>query len=160
MELSRTDTHTKELEMTLVNWPVPSTEPEDSDWRSTGEGGMFAYAVWPTQSAECMVDVRPQMPLPDVMVRAYGPMEPAFEAQSRNHRYNPDANFYEEAFNDMEEVGTAVFLGSTYASLVEHGGGSYFSVEASALTEAGAAMVAALTEAYGTEPTFVTYLDT
>lgn len=145
--------------MVFVNWPV-----DDETYRDSGEGGLFAYAVWAEPNADCFIDVHPQMPAPDVLVAAVGPMVEDFRLQrfnnsDRDYGNGPDS-YSAEQFDLQVATGSVVFLGSTGGSYFQERGGSYFSVTADVLTETGRSVVDTLTAAYGTEPTFVTYLDT
>lgn len=149
--------------MDFVNWPT------DWDvWRDSGEGGLFAYVVWGTVdgswvagSKHCNIDVKPQIPIGDVLVSALGPLKDEFKDQGREFseltREYTEQGYALASLEVQVEVSTAVFLGSTRSSL--HNAGDYFSVGADDLTDEGKALVAALTAAYG-EPTFLTYLDT
>lgn len=154
-----TVTSTKGSVMTFVNWPH-----DDEAYRDSGEGGLFAYAVWAEPKAECFTDVHPQMPAPDVLVDATGPLAIDFRAQRsivNSDEYSDSDEGYSAKELDLQiSVGAAVLLGSTGASLFREYGGSYFHVTADFLTDAGRSVVEALTTAYGSEPTFVTYLDT
>jgi len=143
--------------MNLVTWPA--SDYDGFGYRDSGEGGLFAYAVWPAQDGECSVDVRPQMPLADVLVSARGPLHEDFEDQRRSYHYDSKADYEVQMYRLQEEAGTVVFLGSTSASLHDEGNG-YFEMTADSLTPEGLAVVTALSAAYGTEATFVTYLDT
>lgn len=145
--------------MTFVNWAH-----DDEGYRDSGEGGLFAYAVWPEPKMTCFGDVHPQMPAPDVLVDATGPLAMEFRAQRSNvdaDDYNDSNEGYSAKEFDLQiSTGTVVFLGSTGASLFREYGGSYFHVTSESLTDAGRIVIETLTAAYGSEPTFVTYLDT
>jgi hypothetical protein len=145
--------------MTFVNWPF-----DDEAYRDSGEGGLFAYAVWPESKMACFGDVRPQIPAPDVLVDATGPLAIDFRAQrsniSENDYSDSDEGYSAKEFDLQVSVGSVVFLGSTGASLFSERGGSYFHATSEALTDAGRTVIETLTAAYGSEPTFVTYLDT
>lgn len=147
--------------MTFVNWPFS----DDLGYRDSGEGGLFAYAAWPTfEDAECHIDAMPQIPLADVLVAAHGSLDEDFKLQARDYHRRDNSGeevSYEEMMFDLQiALGAVVFLGSTSASLYSERNGEYFSVTADSLTEKGKAMIDALTAAYGVEPTFLTYLDT
>lgn len=145
--------------MDFVNWPH-----DDEAYRDSGEGGLFAYAVWPEAEMKCFADVSPQMPAPDVLVDATGPLAIDFRAQrsivNSDEYSDSDEGYTAKEFDLQISTGAVVFLGSTGASLFREYGGSYFHVTAEALTVDGRNVVDALTAAYGAEPTFVTYLDT
>lgn len=145
--------------MTFVNWPH-----DDEAYRDSGEGGLFAYAVWPESKMACFGDVQPQMPAPDVLVDATGPLAIDFRAQrsivNSDEYSDSDEGHTAKEFDLQISTGSVVFLGSTGASLFREYGGSYFHVTSAALTDAGRTVVETLTAAYGSEPTFVTYLDT
>lgn len=142
--------------MQLVNWPGSY---DDSEYRDTGEGGLFAYAVWnlPPKN-ECTVDTAPALAKADVLVDAIGPLFTDFAHQSRGLSRTGDFDLDEH--NSEISLGTVVFLGSTGASLYDEHDGDYFKVVRESLTEDGTKLVNTLTNHYGTEPTFVTYLDT
>lgn len=145
--------------MALINWPELG---EASAYRDSGEGGLFAYAVWAPQKDECFVDVRPAMTVPDVLVRAVGPEASEFTEQSKEYNSlvsGRDMNYYEATLRSLASFGTVVQLGSTGASLYSEQAGDYFYVTREGLTEAGLALIETLEAVYG-EATFVTYLDT
>jgi hypothetical protein len=154
-----TVTSIKGSAMTFVNWPV-----DNEAYRDSGEGGLFAYAVWPESKMACFVDVHPQMPAPDVLVDASGPLATDFRSQRSNVNdsdySDSDESYSAKEFDLQISTGAVVFLGSTGASLFREHGGSYFHVTSEALTDVGRTVIETLTAAYGSEPTFVTYLDT
>lgn len=141
--------------MTLVNWPAPA-----DPYRDTGEGGLFAYAVWDHPDTNCVVDAFPQFGMADVMVRAVGPLAETFERMERNYLRNSGGSYEDTYLDSLTGVGSAIFLGSTGSSLFNENVGEYFIVDAGALNDAGRTVVDALSAAYGSEPTFITYLDT
>lgn len=145
--------------MVFVNWPY-----DDENYRDSGEGGLFAYAVWPEAKMACFSDVHPQMPAPDVLVDATGPLAIDFRAQrsiiNADDYGDSDESYSAKEFDLQISTGSVILLGSTGASLFSERGGSYFHVTSEALTNAGRIVMEALTAAYGSEPTFVTYLDT
>ena len=154
--------------MTFVNWPGYS---DDGEYHSTGEGGLYAYVVWGVPETKCHVDVSPCLAPADVFVSAIGPLSEDFALQSKsyNHPYDRDDDEYSDSYVDDYELQehrsevpaiTVVFLGSTEGSFYSERLGRYFEVNAAALTDVGASTVTALTQAYGSEPTFITYLDT
>lgn len=147
--------------MTLVNWP--GWDP-DFGYRDSGEGGLFAYAVWDLPAeTDCVVDTHPALGLGDVRVAAHGPLRPDFEEQDVRNRSADwgTAESYSAHEHHVEaSFGTVVFLGSTGGSFFSEHRGEYFSVTAEDLTETGTTLVATLSTVYGSEPTFVTYLDT
>lgn len=144
--------------MNFVNWPT------DWDvWSDSGEGGLFAYAVWSPVDGNCNIDVKPQIPLGDVLVSANGPLDDDFNAQSRDFRELTRGEYTEHgyavaSFDVQVEVSAAILLGSTRSSF--HSRGDYFSVSVDNLTDEGRALIATLTAAYGSAPTYLTYLDT
>jgi hypothetical protein len=145
--------------MTLLNWPDWS---KDSGYRDSGEGGLFAYAVWAAPKAECSVDVRPSLFKGDVLVNAIGPLRAEFDAQERRYRNGSsgaDVNYKDLTLSTAVTLGTVVFLGSTAGSFFDDRSGEYFIATETALTETGIAVVSNLEAIYG-EATFLTYLDT
>lgn len=145
--------------MTLLNWPTWS---EDSGYRDTGEGGLFAYAVWASPKSECIVDVHPNLFMGDVLVRADGPLRSELEAQRREFSRGmnaEDVNYERLMISSAVTLGTVVFLGSTSGSFFDDRGGDYFTASRDSLTEAGLAVVSALETVYG-PATYLTYLDT
>lgn len=137
--------------MNLVNWPENTEGYHDS-----GEGGLWGYVVWPLPATNCAVETSPDMPMGDVLVDAHGPL--AEELQESRAEYRPGA-YAEMYYENRTSLGTALFLGSTWASSYNDTAGSYFRVRNETLTDEGRALVATLTALYG-DPTFVTYLDT
>jgi len=135
----------------LVNWPE-----ETEGYRDSGEGGLWGYVVWPLPDTHCAVDTSPDMPMGDVLVDAHGPL--ADELQDSRAEYRPGA-YAEMYYENRTSLGSALFLGSSWASSYNEVAGSYFRVRNETLTDEGRALVATLTALYG-EPTFITYLDT
>lgn len=145
--------------MTLVNWP--SWDP-DGGYHDSGEGGMFAYAVWPQLESECIVDTNPLLSRGDALVAAHGPISGTFAEQTNSNGTEwSDATSHTAHIHSLERsFGTVVFLGSTAGSFYSDARGEYFAVTEESLTEACADLMNSLTLAYGVAPTFVTYLDT
>ena len=149
----------------LVNWPSWNYEDTD-DWRDTGEGGLFAYAVWSNDTKhECVVDVYPRIGVADVLAGVRGPLSGEF--------YNQNSEFsgaMNEVFRDRTPaevvyyetqiaVDNVLFLGSTSGSWFADYLGEYFTVDTEDLTDEGRNIINAISALYG-EPTFLTYLDT
>lgn len=145
--------------MTLLNWPNWS---EDSGYLDTGEGGLFAYAVWASPKSECIVDVHPNLFMGDVLVQADGPLRSEFSAQRREFMTGvngADFNYERLMFSSAVSLGTVVFLGSTGGSFYDDRAGAYFTASRNSLTDAGLAVISALEAVYG-PATYLTYLDT
>lgn len=142
--------------MTLLNWPDWS---EDSSYRDSGEGGLFAYAVWDAPKGECIVDVHPTLFTGDVLLRADGPLRSEFDAQRRNFNTGSGSDYDRLMLSTAVTLGTVVLLGSTGGSFYNDHLGDYFSASRDSLTEAGLAVVTALEAVYG-PATYLTYLDT
>lgn len=160
----------------LVKWPV-----NDARYHDTGEGGLFAYAVAAAADTEldhaCSVDVRTHLTLPDVCVNAerdkfwdrtnepYRTWETGFRARDyllANGREDfADWVAHAKPTSELSEpLWSAVFLGSTGASLCSDAVGGYFTVTADDLTPAGTRLFDALSAAYGGGVTLLTFLDT
>ena len=142
----------------LVEWGNGSI----NDYRDTGEGGLFAYAVWSTPKAECFMDVHPMLPAGDVLVDAIGPAGNDFtDAQKKlSSSYgHSDADHYKVFMDTSTVTGTVLFLGSVNESLHSESVGEYYRVARDTLTVEGGTIVDAISASYG-EPTFLTYLDT
>jgi hypothetical protein len=151
----------KEHAMTqdLIRYPFIDYERGEG-WRDSGEGGLFFYAVWDNATpANCSVDASPALHMADVLVGAHGPLAKRFDEQREAWRAAADARDYERAYIDSGiSFDTVLLLGTTSASLFYD---DYFQIrDLSDLTEAGRGIVQAISAAMGTEPTFVSYLDT
>lgn len=145
--------------MTLLNWPTWS---EDSGYRDSGEGGLFAYAVWDTPKADCYMDVHPSLFKGDALVRADGPLRGEFDEQVRdftNEMSRADFDYDRATLSSAVTLGTVVFLGSTSGSFFDDRVGDYFTASRDSLTEAGLTVISALEAIYG-PATYLTYLDT
>lgn len=141
----------------LVNWPTYN----DLNWRDSGEGGLFAYAVWDTVKADCMVDVHPTMGAGDVLVQANGPLRRAFDDQYNDYSMDRDYTDYRAHWaRHLVTAGTVVFLGSTGGSFYSDAQGEYFNVDYVDLTAEGVRIIDTLNAVYGQKATFVTFLDT
>ena len=153
--------------MELVRWPTPV-----EGYRDTGEGGLYAFALWetPPEADNCHVDFIPRVDLWDVATGFHGPLAPALrEAESDTLKALEEASripgylesaAYAEAGVALSTVNVIVPLGSTGASLYSEEKGEYFSVEGMRdLTPPGCALLATLAAIYG-KPTYATFLDT
>lgn len=131
--------------------------------RDTGEGGLFAYAVFPKpEKFECFMDVHPTINHWDVVIAAVGPMSADFREAEQIFYADMSKPLDERPDNWLEaavQIGAIVFLGSTNASLWSENEAHYFTVTRDTLTGKGVAMMDALAAVYG-EPTYVTFLDT
>lgn len=129
--------------MSLVNM-----NPADKQWEGTGEGGLYAYAIWPVIKTNCFVENYPLLEDHDVMIKAVGPVAEDF-----------DRLYRETSRNLVFEASTVILLGSTDTAWFNDNTKNYFHVTRSDLTDAGKAVVETLEAMYG-EATFVTLLDT
>lgn len=145
----------------LVNWP----RWDDERYRDSGEGGLFSYVVWDSEEANCSIDVFPSMGMGDVLSSVKGPLAESFRLQESDYasfsNSNDGTTSWEEIhYNTQVPLGTVLFLGSTRGAFFEDSIGEYFAVDESTLTPEGSALVRSISEAMGSEPTFLTYLDT
>jgi len=158
----------------MTTAPKTSTELKLIDWysdascRDTGEGGLFAYAVWSLSEAfESMagpvLDSFPQLLSGDVLAAARGPEAAHFEQTNRDYgQLQREADFDHmelEIYRAAPVTPVVVFLGATDASLFSESYGEYFAVDSSTLTREGVALISALEAVYGAA-TFLTFLDT
>lgn len=159
----------------MVNWPVGGDAYHD-----TGEGGMYAFLVIPTKETDpedaCVVDVALHLTRPDVCVSGerelWEPFNYHTSGSTRLHHVRsalertdqPELKSKLEHLVGEDELSvplrTAVFLGSTGASLATAKGGGYFEATRDDLTPAGEALYDCLHQAYGTRPRIATFLDT
>lgn len=141
----------------FVNWPGFS----DPEWRNTGEGGLYAYAVWDDVAKECFVDTFPRISVADVFIAAHGPLSSDFGEQYRRYAHDHDYTDY-EARDHRHEISfdAVLFVGSTIGSFYSDHAGSYFSVDRIDLNPEGLRVIETLEAVYGSKATFVTYLDT
>lgn len=155
-----------------MNTPKASTELDLVAWDyanydGTGEGGLFAYAVWSLTDVFAgpgpVLNSFPQLTNADVLAGAKGAEAARFEAAQRNLsrlRRNTSLDELElEEFRTAETTPVIVFLGATDTSLYSEYYGEYFAVDGATLTERGAALIAGLEAVYG-PATFLTFLDT
>jgi len=142
----------------IVEW----TSHDDDRYQDTGEGGLFAYAFWDAPKAECFLESQGVIGIGDVMVDAIGPMGHEFHDQiNRYYELTNSGTSYDDAVRETQIVfGGMLFLGSTRHSLFDDEAGKYFFVQERNLTDEGLALVRATSKLYGTEPTYVTFLDT
>lgn len=143
----------------LIRYPAVNYDGEG--WRDSGEGGQFFYAVWDAaEEAECSVDVAPEFHMADVLVAAHGPLASSFDDQaSRWQAAMNKRNGYEDAWQASGvSFDTVLLLGTTNISYFRD---DYFQIRSlEDLTDEGRAIVESISAAMGTEPTFVSYLDT
>lgn len=166
----------------MINWPVG-----DDRYHDTGEGGMYAFLVVPssdifTDAARvtgvdaCIVDVALHLTRPDVCVSGERELWDPFDyhtcGSTRLHHVRSalertdqkELNSKLENLIGEDELSaplrTAVFLGSTHASLATTRGGGYFQATRDDLTPAGETLYDCLHQAYGTRPRIATFLDT
>ena len=138
-----------------------------ANYDGTGEGGLFAYAVWSLTDLFAgpgpVLNSFPQLKNDDVLAGAKGAEATRFEAAQRNLerlRRNTSLDELElEEFRTAETTPVIVFLGATDTSLYSEYYGEYFAVDGATLTERGAALIAGLEAVYG-PATFLTFLDT
>lgn len=123
----------------IINWSAPG-------YTDSGEGGLFAYAMWETPG-ECVILSSPSIQFSDVLVHAEGPLAEDFIEADRH--YQISASF---------PATSIVLLGSTGESL--HSDDGYRQVTRDNLTSEGQTLVDTLSVVYGSDPTFVTFLDT
>lgn len=145
----------------LVNWyGFPGYE-------GTGEGGLFAYAVWSLIDLFAgpgpVLNSFPQLTSADVLAGVNGEEDYLFQAADRNlARLRSTTSLDElefEEFRAAPKVPVSVFLGATDSSLFSEDLGEYFSVDVMKLTEKGDRLIDALEAVYG-PATFLTFLDT
>lgn len=129
----------------MVQWPTPN----DSRYRSSGEGGLVAYAVWDVLSYEqnralvCRTNLRMSLRIDGVLAGSSGLGAGRFD----NRQYN-------------EELDAVVLLGSTSATPWDEEAGHYFTVTEKDLTEEGQQVLKTLSAVYGAAPVILTILDT
>lgn len=160
----------------MVNWPVG-----DDAYHDTGEGGMYAFLVIPTEDIAsradaCVVDISLQLTRPDVCVSEERELWEPFNyhtcGSTRLHHVRSalertDQTELKSKLDDLiggDELSAplraAVFLGSTSASLATAQGGGYFQATRDHLTTAGESLYDCLHQTYGTRPRIATFLDT
>lgn len=149
-------------ELNLVNWHG------FSGYEGTGEGGLFAYAVWSlgeifNSLSGPVLNSFPQLTSADVLTGIHGAEARRFQAADQNLsqlRANAPLDGLElEEYRTAPKIPVAVFLGATDSSLFSEYLGEYFSVDALKLTEEGERLIDALEAVYG-PATFLTFLDT
>lgn len=144
----------------LIRYPI--IDYTDEGWRDSGEGGQFFYAVWNSATPEaCSIDVYPALHMADVLVGAHGPLAEDFAEQRRGWERDtqgPERDYTRAYQNSGVHFDTVLRLGATSASYFYE---DYFQIrDLDDLTEAGRTLVQAISAQMGTEPTFVSYLDT
>lgn len=138
----------------MNNVNFPDTGYENWDWRDSGEGGLFVYAVVreskSTVKTECCVDAAPTLGNTSVCVShptgSWGPGDDLWRSHGKN-----------EWEKTTESLLACVLLDTHWASLHQEGG-SYFKATKDDLTEQGWKMVEMLSTLGEVE--LVTFLDT
>jgi hypothetical protein len=119
-----------------VKWPTHS-----EDWKSTGEGGMWVYAVIPPKDENCCVETI-----------GLGPCDVHFGCDLPHVPYPEDS--------PQHILSSAVFMGSTGGSWWNESEETYFQATESDLTDEGRALLDMLEKLSGTRPILWTFLDT
>lgn len=138
----------------MNNVKFPDTGELETDWKNTGEGGLFVYAVVrdtreASKKDESYVDTFCVLKNPDVCV-----------SHSSYTRHNEDSLWFPVDGSSWEvessNLRACVLLDTHWASL--HNGIEYFSSTMDDLTDSGYSLVQALS--YLGEVELVTFLDT
>ncbi len=139
-----------------VNWPDPRLDPE---WASTGEGGLWALAVWDEESStmthDCAVDTLPHLPYPDVLA---GKDATTVLRQYWSYSYESDA--LESENTESYPFLGVLLLGSTVDSWYSEERGEYFTVNHWDLGKEMQIVLAELDKHYGVNSRILTFLDT
>lgn len=128
----------------------------------SGEGGLFAYAIWETLPGpnDCYVDGQPMLTEANVLIGATGPLANIIIQRPNDYLQNYD-EWREQYLQDLQGIGIGafVFLGSTSQSLWQEDAGEYYTITEDNLTPKGKTIIDAISAMYG-QPTYVTGLDT
>lgn len=142
------------MAVNTVLWPnLVSAHNPNQDWADSGEGGLWAVAVWRAENRDayaCVVDTAPVLPVPDVLVGK--------NALDRALLYWPDRPYTDERYS-LPLLG-ALHLGSTPYSFYSDSRGEYFTVGFEHLTSAMLDTITTLSEIYGVDAEILTFLDT
>lgn len=148
-----------------VDWPLGDSRLED-----TGEGGLAAYAVWPTSPNEACIPTalcnieglkvsegfeftKPWRPV-------WIPTEKRPDKEPRVRPWNRELEEVSDMNIWMKEAKGFLYLGSTGRSLRWKEGGDYYEVGEKDLTTHGLLLLEKLDEHYGTDAKILTFLDT
>jgi len=136
---------------TTVNWPEVDWSEENSQYTSTGEGGLTVYAVWDAYLNAPTVLPEATLKMTEVFVKAYGP------SADRISRVIWDMR----ASDERELILSAVIpLGATSTSIFNEWTGEYWSADRHDLTDTGLELLTSLEKLIGAEATLLTLLDT
>jgi hypothetical protein len=135
----------------LIDW----SNFDRQEYRSTGEGGLFVYAIWgvPLNGTECCVDVTPQLPFGNLQ-HVSGPLSEEVT------KWDIEASRTQGGEYPSYEVENILLIGHTWDSYFSDFRGEYAGVDENDLTEEGREILDALSVVYGSKPTLVTFLDT
>lgn len=148
-------------ELDLVSWDY-------ANYQGTGEGGLFAYAVWSLDEvfnslSGPVLNSFPQLTQEDVLAGVKGAEAAYFWKRADNLqrlRYSFSNDELElEEFRRAVKTPVTVFLGATDSSLYDESLGEYFAVDRENLTDRGLTLITALEAVYG-PATYLTFLDT